>query len=87
VVISTAMQDQIDRKPNARISSAALAEVQDALKGYWATLEDSELSAASKGIYMDMAGNFVRWLACEFTLGSRKDPYPVRKRRKDPVAS
>jgi hypothetical protein len=72
---------------NERISTPALSEVQSALKAYWTVLETSELSAASKGIYMDMAENFVRWLKGDFTPGSRKDPYPVRKRRKDTMAS
>jgi hypothetical protein len=72
---------------NERISTPALSEIQAALKTYWTVLETSELSEASKGIYMDMAENFVRWLTGDFTPGSRKELYPVRKRRKDTIAS
>jgi hypothetical protein len=74
-------------KTTPRITTPALSEVQDALKAYWAALDASELSEGSKGIYMDMAENFVRWLKGDFSPGSRKDPYPVRKRKTDPIAS
>jgi hypothetical protein len=67
---------------NERISTPALSEVQSALKAYWTVLETSELSAASKGIYMDMAENFVRRLKGDFTPGSRKDPIPSGKEGK-----
>ena len=87
VVGFTAMQEQTVRKPNARISNSALAEVQAALKEYWTTLDDSELSEASKGIYTDQAENFVRWLKGDFNPGSRKEPYPIRKGKKDSAAS
>jgi hypothetical protein len=50
-------------------------------------MDDSELSEASKGIYMDQAENFVRWLTGDFNPGSRKEPYPIKKRKKDSVAS
>jgi hypothetical protein len=81
------MQPSEQKNTRARISTAALSEVQAATKAYWAVLEDSELSAASKSIYMDMADNFVRWLSGDFVPGSRKDPYPFRKKKKEDIAS
>jgi hypothetical protein len=81
------MQTGEQNTTRARISTAALSEVQAATKAYWAVLEESELSDASKGIYMDMADNFVRWLSGDSTPGSRKDPYPVRRKKKEDIAS
>jgi hypothetical protein len=62
----------------ARISAAALSEVNDALKGYYAAVESSDLSQSSQASYIDMANNFVRWLKNDFIPGSRKAPYRVR---------
>lgn len=47
----------------------------------WAALEASELSDGSKGIYMDLAENFVRWLEGDFNPGSRKEPYPIQEEK------
>jgi hypothetical protein len=69
-----------------RITTAALSEVQSALKAYCAAVGTSDLSQASQGIYMDMAENFVRWLKGDFNPGSRKAPYAI-KQKKDMVAS
>lgn len=68
----------------ARISAAALSEVDDALEGYYAAVESSDLSQSSQASYIDMANNFVRWLKNDFIPGSRKDPYRVRDTK--PVA-
>jgi hypothetical protein len=81
------MTGEAQHTTSARISTLALSEVQAAMKEYWAVLDESELSEASKGMYMDMAGNFVRWMSGEFVPGSQKNPYPFRKRKKDPIAS
>jgi hypothetical protein len=54
-----------------RISASAMAEVQSALNDYWVELDASDLSEASKGIYMANADNFVRWMRNDFTPGSR----------------
>jgi hypothetical protein len=61
-----------------RISNAAMAEIEDALKGYYADVESSDLSQSSQASYIDMANNFVRWLRVDFVPGSRKAPYRVR---------
>jgi hypothetical protein len=61
-----------------RISKDAMSEVEDALKGYYASVESSDLSQSSQATYIDMANNFVRWLRIEFIPGSRKAPYRVR---------
>jgi hypothetical protein len=74
-----------EKETTPLIARPALAEVETALRAYWSALDDSELSEASKGIYMNGADNFVRWLSGNFVPGSRKDPYP--KRKKDPIAS
>lgn len=71
---------------SARISTPALSEVQVALKTYYSALETSELSQSSQATYMDMAENFVRWLKGDFTPGSRKAPYSLKK-KKDTIAS
>lgn len=52
-----------------------MAEVQSALNDYWAELDASDLSEASKGIYMANADNFVRWMRDDFTPGSRNTPW------------
>jgi|CZKJ01.1.fsa_nt_gi hypothetical protein len=61
-----------------RISNAAMSEVEEALKGYYAAVESSDLSQSSQASYIDMANNFVRWLRIDFIPGSRKAPYRVR---------
>lgn len=61
-----------------RISKAAMSEVEEALKGYYAAVESSDLSQSSQASYIDMANNFVRWLRVDFVPGSRKAPYRVR---------
>lgn len=61
-----------------RISTAAMSEVEDALKGYYSVVESSDLSQSSQASYIDMANNFVRWLRGDFIPGSRKAPYRVR---------
>lgn len=62
-----------------RVSAACMSEVEDALKGYYAAVESSDLSMSSQASYIDMANNFVRWLRGEFDPGSRKAPYRVRR--------
>lgn len=61
-----------------RISNTAMAEVEEALKGYYAAVESSDLSQSSQASYIDMANNFVRWLRTDFVPGSRKAPYRIR---------
>lgn len=61
-----------------RISNAAMSEVENALRGYYAAVESSDLSQSSQASYIDMANNFVRWLRVDFVPGSRKAPYRVR---------
>jgi hypothetical protein len=60
------------------VSAAAMSEIDDALRGYWAAVESSDLSQSSQATYIDMANNFVRWLKGDFIPGSRKAPYRVR---------
>jgi hypothetical protein len=59
-----------------------MAAVERALKDYCNDLEDSDLSAASIGIYGDHAGNFVSYLRGEFQPGARLAPYGLRRERK-----
>jgi|SRR5215831_15756039 len=74
-----------------RISPSAMTEVLSALNDYWVAIEASDLKERSKGIYMSMADNFVRWMRDEFVPGSRSSMYgyPQRhiKRRREPVRS
>jgi hypothetical protein len=65
-------------KRATRISAPAMAEVLSALDGYWDELEASDLSEKSKGIYMAMADNFVRWMRNDFVPGSRMMPRRVK---------
>jgi hypothetical protein len=58
-----------------KVSPAAMLEVMAALDAYWDALEASDLSHASKGIYMSQADNFVRWMRGDFNPGSRNAPY------------
>lgn len=69
-----------DKRPQARISSAALFEVQAAFRTYCTDVEVSELSDGSQATYMDMADNFVRWLKGDFSPGSRVSPYRRKKK-------
>ena len=62
-----------------RISTAATAEVDDALKGYYAAVESSDPSQSSQASYIDVTNKFVRWLRGDFMPGSRKAPYRVRE--------
>jgi hypothetical protein len=70
------------KKPAAstRISTAALFEIQTALRSYCSAVEASDLSKNSQATYMDMADNFVRWLRRDFDPGSRLAPYKARKK-------
>jgi hypothetical protein len=68
------------QKKEARISTSAMEEVQSALNDYWTELDASDLSEASKGIYMANADNFVRWMLNDFTPGSRNSPWKPRKK-------
>jgi hypothetical protein len=69
-----------------RISPAAMTEVLSALDDYWAAIESSDLKERSKGIYMSMADNFVRWMRSEFVPGSRSTVhgFPARRNQKSP---
>jgi hypothetical protein len=67
-----------------RISPSAMAEVQSALNDYWDALDASDLSEASKGIYMANADNFVRWMRDDFTPGSRNTPWKPARATYDP---
>lgn len=58
-----------------RISPSAMAEVLSALNDYWDALEASDLKERSRGIYMSMADNFVRWMRDEFAPGCRSTVY------------
>jgi len=73
----------------SRISPSAMAEVLSALDDYWGALEATDLKERSKGIYMSMADNFVRWMRNEFVPGCRSTVYgfPPRhiKRRQEPA--
>lgn len=58
-----------------RISSSAMSEVLSALDDYWSAVDSSDLKERSKGIYMSMADNFVRWMRDEFVPGRRSTVY------------
>lgn len=58
-----------------RISPSAMAEVLSALNDYWDAIDASDLKERSKGIYMSMADNFVRWMRDEFAPGCRSTVY------------
>ncbi len=73
------MSRSMNAQKATRVSPSAMAEVQSALNDYWADLDASDLSEASKGIYMANADNFVRWMRNDFTPGSRNSPWkPTR---------
>ena len=76
------MSRSMNAQKATRISPSAMEEVQSALSDYWAELDASDLSEASKGIYMANADNFVRWMRNDFTLGSRNTPW--KRRSRDP---
>jgi hypothetical protein len=61
-----------------QVSTTALEELEAALKKYSEEIDASELSSASKAIYLDHATNFVRWIKGEFRPGSVKSPWPVK---------
>jgi hypothetical protein len=63
----------IDKDYIPSISTSALAEVQREMEAYSALVMQSGLSTVSKGIYIDFADKFVRWLAGNFTPGEVKD--------------
>ena len=65
----------------AQISTAALFEVQAALREYCTAVETSELTLSAQATYIDQADNFVRWLNGDFIPGSRKEPYRAKKRK------
>lgn len=65
-------------KKATKISPSAMSEVLTALDGYWDALEASDLTERSKGIYMAMAENFVRWMRNDFVPGSRMMPRKVK---------
>jgi hypothetical protein len=62
-----------------QLSTAALFEVEAALKAYYAAVETSDLTQSSQATYIDMANNFVRWLRGDFNPGSRKEPYRAKR--------
>jgi hypothetical protein len=53
-----------------RISTAALSEIQAAMKAYCDDAKNSDLSYGSQGMYVDFAECFVRWLQGDFVPGS-----------------
>jgi len=55
-----------------KISPQALTEVQSDLAGYCAVVDATTLSEVSKGIYIDFADKFVRWLSGNFAPGSER---------------
>ena len=70
----------------SRLSTAALSEVEEALKAYYDAVESSDLSQSSQATYIDMANNFVRWARGDFEPGSRKEPYRIKKEKDKPGA-
>jgi hypothetical protein len=66
-------ETQTDKDYIPEISHAALCEVQREMKAYASVVLQSGLSEVSKGIYIDFADKFVRWLARDFTPGTVKD--------------
>jgi len=64
-----------------RISASAMAEVLSALNEYWDALEATDLKERSKGIYMSMADNFVRWMRDEFIPGRRTTVHSYQPQR------
>jgi hypothetical protein len=57
-----------------------MKEVHAALEQYFVVLQNSGLSQATQAIYLDMANNFVRWIAGDFVPGSRVAPYTAKNR-------
>jgi hypothetical protein len=64
-----------------RLSASAMDEVKKAVNLYYTDVETSDLSLSSQATYIDMVNIFVRWLNGDFTPGSRKEAYRVRKRK------
>jgi hypothetical protein len=62
-----------------KISPEALNEVQNDLVGYCAVGDATTLSEVSKGMYIDFADKFVRWLSGDFAPGEVKDGIPERR--------
>jgi hypothetical protein len=62
------------------ISPTTLSEVQAAFREYCSIIERSDLSPHSQATYIDMAGNFVRWMRGDFNPGSRLAPYVKPKK-------
>ena len=54
-----------------RISAAALAEVEAALRVYVKAVLDAGYGEMATNLYIDKADYFVRWLKSEFEPGSR----------------
>ena len=52
-----------------KVSSLTLKEVQEALRRYEETVEESPLRLSSKNTYLLHARQFVRWLADDFEPG------------------
>ena len=70
-----------DYKP--QLPPQVLSQLQLEFKRYCAAVLGSGLSETSKGIYIDFADKFVRWLAGEFTPGQVKDGRPFKRMRTD----
>jgi hypothetical protein len=58
-------------KKSAKLSPEALAEVEAAFEQYTQAVLESDLSLSSQSSYVDMSGNFLRWLTGDFEPGSR----------------
>ncbi len=54
----------------AKISPAALSEVQEALGRYTEVVEATEMTPSSKKTYLLHAEQFLRWLADNFEPGA-----------------
>jgi hypothetical protein len=66
-----------------KISAQALNEVRTDLAGYCAVVDGTTLSGVSKGIYIDFADKFVRWLSGDFAPGEVRDGIARAKPEKD----
>ena len=82
---ATEMTRAMTASKATRISPSAMAEVLVALHDYWDALQSTELSERSKGIYLSMADNFVRWMRNDFVPGRRMYPPRDTKRHRDEV--
>ena len=61
-----------------RISPAALAEVETALRDYAKEVLRAGLGEFTTNVYIDKADYFVRWLKHDFEPGSRMDRTPAK---------